>query len=346
MSAPKVSIGVPVHNGERFLPQALRSLVEQDFDDLEIIISDNASVDATPDICAEFARRDERITYVRQPANIGAIPNYRYLLAAARGEYFRWAAADDEIGSGYLADCVEILDRQPAAIQAHTGCVDIDAEGRVIANIPPLATDDDDPLVRLRALLGRHESLDVYGLVRRSALRSIRPFGSHPEADRVVIVELALRGRFAHVPGDRFRRRRHERQSLVDLPRSSERVAWLDPARAGHLVFPAFELARDLVRAIHEAPLTRSQRLAAYAAMRFWFADNAGKMVLNLGRAGLDLMSRFAGGAALSQPGSSQPGSSQPGSSQPGSSQAGSVAVEPPHSGRRENAATVVERRS
>lgn len=94
-TTPKVSIGMPVYNGERFIREALDSLLAQTFADFELIISDNASTDATESICRSYAERDARVRYLRQRKNIGAIPNFQAVLNEARGEYFMWAAADD-----------------------------------------------------------------------------------------------------------------------------------------------------------------------------------------------------------------------------------------------------------
>lgn len=92
---PTVSIGMPVFNGERTIRAALDSLLAQSFADFELIISDNASTDATPRICREYAERDRRIRLVQQSADIGAISNFKAVLDEAQGEYFMWAACDD-----------------------------------------------------------------------------------------------------------------------------------------------------------------------------------------------------------------------------------------------------------
>ena len=92
---PLVSIGVPVFNGEKGLAKALDSLLEQDYDKLEIIISDNASTDRTEALCLEYAEKDQRIRYVRQTENIGGVYNFKFVLDEAVGEYFMWAAHDD-----------------------------------------------------------------------------------------------------------------------------------------------------------------------------------------------------------------------------------------------------------
>ena len=80
MSRPKVSIGVPVYNGQRYLEHALSGLVDQTFTDFELIICDNASTDNTAKICEGFAARDSRIQYHRNPKNIGANPNFNRTL--------------------------------------------------------------------------------------------------------------------------------------------------------------------------------------------------------------------------------------------------------------------------
>jgi len=94
-TSPKVSIGMPVYNGEPFIRKALDSLLAQTFTDIELIISDNGSTDGTEAICREYAACDARIRYVRQPENRGMSFNFLFVLDEARGEYFMWAAADD-----------------------------------------------------------------------------------------------------------------------------------------------------------------------------------------------------------------------------------------------------------
>ncbi len=86
--APRVSIGLPVFNGERYLARAIDSVLGQDFRDFELIICDNASTDRTAEICAAYARRDARVRYVRNPRNLGAGPNYDRCFHLARGTYF------------------------------------------------------------------------------------------------------------------------------------------------------------------------------------------------------------------------------------------------------------------
>jgi len=106
---PKVTIGMPVYNGEADIRAALNSLLEQTFTDFELIISDNASSDATEAICREYVERDARIQYVRQLTNRGPTENFQFLLNEAKGEYFMWAAVDDVRSPDYLEKNIEYL---------------------------------------------------------------------------------------------------------------------------------------------------------------------------------------------------------------------------------------------
>ena len=100
---PIVSIGMPVYNGEKFIDDALDSLLEQTFTNFELILSDNASTDATESICRNYAKRDSRIKYFRQEKNIGALRNFQFVLDEAVGEYFMWAACDDKWHGSWIA---------------------------------------------------------------------------------------------------------------------------------------------------------------------------------------------------------------------------------------------------
>ena len=107
---PRVSIGMPVYNGANFIREAIDSLLLQTFTDFELIISDNASIDETEAICREYAKKDLRIRYIRQPENRGIIFNFKLVLEEAKGEYFMWAAHDDIVSSkDYLAILLNVI---------------------------------------------------------------------------------------------------------------------------------------------------------------------------------------------------------------------------------------------
>src|ERR1051325_12180076 len=94
--APRLTIGLPVYSGEKYVAEPLDALLGQTFTDFELIISDNASTDRTGSICRRYEQQDPRVRYVRQPRYIGLSPNHNFVAAQARGELFKWASRSEE----------------------------------------------------------------------------------------------------------------------------------------------------------------------------------------------------------------------------------------------------------
>ena len=129
---PRVTVGVPVFNGESFLAETLDSLLNQTFSDFEIVISDNASTDRTEEICRAYAARDPRIRYYRSDANRGAAWNHNRVFELARGEYFKWNSADDLCAPEFLARCVAALDEDASAIMVCSNVLVSDDYGEAV----------------------------------------------------------------------------------------------------------------------------------------------------------------------------------------------------------------------
>ncbi len=106
----KISIGIPVYNGEKFLAEKISSIINQDFSDFELIISDNGSTDSTKQICTEFASNDKRIRFFSHTKNMGPNWNFNFILEKARGEYFMWTSVDDKILSEFIEKNIYILE--------------------------------------------------------------------------------------------------------------------------------------------------------------------------------------------------------------------------------------------
>ena len=83
-SIPRLSVGLPVYNGEDYIAESIEALLGQSYEDFELIISDNASTDSTAGICQRYAEQDSRIRYIRQPHNIGLSPNHNFVLPGSR----------------------------------------------------------------------------------------------------------------------------------------------------------------------------------------------------------------------------------------------------------------------
>src|SRR5262245_20686564 len=130
MVVPRVSIGLPVYNGGRYLRSALESILRQDFCDFELIISDNGSTDASGDTCSANSAKATRIRYHRNEATIGASGNFARVFELARGEYFKWAAHDDVCRPQFLSRCIETFSGAPDAVVLVAPMVElIDSEG-------------------------------------------------------------------------------------------------------------------------------------------------------------------------------------------------------------------------
>ena len=106
----KLSIGLPVYNGELFIERAIESILAQTFTDFELIISDNASTDSTQEICQNFSKKDNRIRIFKQEKNIGVHRNFYFLLSQAKGKYFAWAAVDDYLDKDFMEKNLKVLE--------------------------------------------------------------------------------------------------------------------------------------------------------------------------------------------------------------------------------------------
>ena len=113
---PRVSIGVPVYNGERFIRQSVESLLAQTYGDFELVITDNASKDGTEEVCRELAKKDKRVQYVRNDKNLGGPGNFRRVFALCSGEFHKWSTADDFWEPTIIEKCVAVLDREPDVV--------------------------------------------------------------------------------------------------------------------------------------------------------------------------------------------------------------------------------------
>jgi len=229
---PKLSIGIPVFNGQEFLPELLDSLLAQTFRDFEILICDNASSDRTPQICRDYERNDSRIHYIRNERNLGAIANFNRVFELSTAPLFKWAAHDDLHHEAYLDTCVRLLEENPDVVLAHTGTAFIDDKSEILpfeqetgSFIDPKSgrrywADDpciaDTPVavnrfwqVLTRALWGTH----MFGVVRREALRQTSLLPNFAGSDRAMLAELALLGRFRCANERLFFKRFHAKVS-------------------------------------------------------------------------------------------------------------------------------------
>jgi len=209
-TAPTISFGLPVYNGALYLRRALDDILAQTYTDFELIISDNASTDATAQIIREYAKRDPRIRRYRQKINIGVGNNWTFVAEQARGKFFKWVSANDEYEPTLAADCLAVMERDPTVVLCYGRTQFIDLGGVRMGLYPEdFAADSNSPLERYRTVrkyLNLCTPLQA-GVIRRDALRRCRYLGNYRDSDRVLIAGLALEGRIVLLPKVHFYRR-------------------------------------------------------------------------------------------------------------------------------------------
>ena len=261
----RVSIGLPVFNGEDYLEEALDSILAQTYTDFELIISDNASTDRTEEICRAYAAKDRRIRYHRSERNLGAAKNFNGCFELSTGEYFKWAAHDDVLAPDYLLRCVEVLDQDPSVVLCHTKTKMINEHGKVTHNcVVKMNTMSNKPHERFRDMICvENWASQAFGVSRASALSMTPLIASYSNSDRNLLAELSLIGRVYEVPEYLFFQRTHPQQSGNMFPDTRERMAWFDPAVAGY-PFPNWLRFRAYLSSIRRVPMSRYERIVCY----------------------------------------------------------------------------------
>jgi glycosyltransferase involved in cell wall biosynthesis len=278
---PRVSIGLPVFNGERYVARTLDSLLAQTFGDFELIIADNASSDGTEAICRAYVMRDPRVSYHRAAVNQGIVANFNRCVALARAAYFKWQAADDLVAPTFLERCLAVLEADPAVVLAFARSLIIDENDEPVRAVDYDAdADDPRPHVRFGRLIHidhhRHAAQEVYGVIRSDALRRTPGYERCVRADSILLARLALLGRFRAVEERLFLNREHQDRSVRLVPgerarRRSRFSKWLgsgpvpppefwDPALTGKVTFPEWRILREYARSLGLAPLSARER--------------------------------------------------------------------------------------
>jgi glycosyltransferase involved in cell wall biosynthesis len=275
----RVSIGVPVFNGARYLGDCLDSLLAQTYRDVEVLISDNASTDGTRDICRAYCERDERVRYYRQPRNRGVSANYRFLVEHASGEFFKWAAYDDVCAPRFVERCVAALDRSPSDVVAFPHTTFIDGAGEPLPRVDGGVRwrNHPKPIGRLNDLLADHTRSFAkwqFGLIRRDALVRTGLIRNYDASDLVLMAELALLGGFARVTEPLFRLRIHEATSGVANASPAELADWYDPDRGDRYPLDRTSMLLGYLGAVATSPLSTAEKAAGTGLVARWLLSD------------------------------------------------------------------------
>lgn len=286
-SLRRLSIGLPVYNGEKFIRESIDCILNQTFQDFELIISDNASTDNTEEICREYAAKDNRIRYYRNATNIGCARNFNRAFELSTGEYFKWVAYDDLHAPDFLQKCIEILDQDPTVVLCHSHTYYIDEQGKFIQTYDiKFKTDSSKPQERFQELLTKHYCYQIYGVIRADAIRKSPYIIGCGAADAIFLLRLALLGRFYEIPEYLFFARSHPQQSmsmflpnyllansnnqkelLSVLPDFYGYAVWFDTANAGKIIFPHWRILGEVLLSIWKSPLNWQEKLSCLLGM-------------------------------------------------------------------------------
>jgi glycosyltransferase involved in cell wall biosynthesis len=277
---PRVSIGMPVFNGEKYLRQALDSILAQTNQDFELIISDNASTDKTQQICREYVRKDSRIRYYRNKINIGAARNFNRVFELSSGEYFKWAAHDDVLAPEFLSRCNGILDQNPSIVLCHsrTGC--IDESGAIVRTYEYEAVPDSRKSHERFGNVLKKIGVPwmIFGVIRRDILNKTRLMGDYIGSDWVLLAEISLFGRMYEIPEYLFFRREHQDayttkhySKPVNYHNYPDELVWWTGVKGRNLTLPHWRLCLEFFNSVRRAPLRWSERMLCYEEIGRWF---------------------------------------------------------------------------
>jgi len=292
---PLVGIGMPVYNGERYVAEAIESVLRQTYSDFQLVISDNASTDRTGEICRAYSLADTRVRYLRNDVNVGAVPNFNRVFELTQGRYFKWAAHDDVMGPDLLSRSVDALEAAPDAAVCHTAIEYIDESGASLGvhRHRIVGSDSDDRATRFGALVLRpHDCYALMGLLRRSLVASAMPMQGFHGADRAMLAHIALAGRFVALPDALLQVRDHADRYSRAQKNVRDRAAWYDARNTGRLTFPVWRLYGTYWSTTASSDLSAGSRLrTCLVLLKWWFVN------FNAFRMALDLVGSFAPGA-------------------------------------------------
>jgi len=299
---PRVSIGLPVFNGEKYIEDALDSILTQTYTDFELIIVDNASTDQTPRICRAYAAKDKRIRYYRNKINLGAVKSHNRAFKLSSGEYFKWAAHDDVLAPDFLSRCINILDSDPSIVLCHskTGC--IDEQGKLVGVY--------NYKVRCDSLKTHERFGDlvverwqpswvlILGVIRADVLRMTPLMGNYIGADFNLLAEISLIGRIYEIPEVLFFRRSHPEsyghraeRKWINGFKYQEKMAWWTQNYT--FSFERWRFCLEYFKSVRRSPLKWSERLLCYTQILKWFVKRGWFLM------GKDLGINFFGRSSL-----------------------------------------------
>jgi glycosyltransferase involved in cell wall biosynthesis len=283
---PSLSIGMPVFNGEKYVREALDSILEQTYTDFELVISDNASTDHTQQICRAYAKMDNRIHYYRNEKNLGAPRNFNRVFKLSQGKYFKWAAYDDLIAPEYLKKCVDVLEKDSSIVLCHSRTARINERGVLMGNYDhKMRIDSAKTHERFGDLISlKHNPCwPIFGVTYASIMRKTPLHGDYLDADGNLLAELSLYGRIYEIPEYLFFRRDHPQaytQTYVHTTKNvnyREQLAWWGSNSWINLT--VLKNCYEFFGSVRRVPLKWSEKTLCYGQIFNWFLREGWRMM-------------------------------------------------------------------
>ncbi|MFC1512823.1 glycosyltransferase family 2 protein [Thermodesulfobacteriota bacterium] len=264
---PLVTIAIPLYNEGKHVEKALSSISNQDFSNLEILISDNNSTDETSAICRRFAERDPRIRYHCHAENMGVIANHNYLTRIARGKYFMFAGGHDKWSSNLVSECVHVLEHHPKAVVATGTPFWIDEDDKPLGKFTGwYDTRGLNPVSRFFTVFWGNPN-PILGVFRREEMPDLRQY-TYAGADLVILALLALKGETAIAPNAMF----YRRQNRVPESHNARmrRYKSKESKIADTFFFKLFPLAKlpfELLRIVIQSEVSLLEKLSIFTIL-------------------------------------------------------------------------------
>lgn len=266
-SKPLVSIGLPIYNGADSVRYALESLLAQDYENFELIISDNHSTDSTQEICLDYAARDKRIRYFRNEMNLGPRNNFNKIFELSRGEYFMWHAHDDLRESNYISSCIEIMEMNQNVVLCCSSTL-LDEDGNLKKSGENFSTMGMSLNKRFRKILWINSCASIYGLIRSSVLRKTELFKKTVATDNLLLAELSLLGEFYQLPLFLFNKKIKRKNNFQRI----DGFIGIDlPTRDRYIYLPFIKLAIEHWKLIQNSRLDKKEKFIAFLDIIFCF---------------------------------------------------------------------------
>ncbi len=199
--APLVSIGLPTYNRVDLLKHAVASALAQDYANIELVISDNASNDGTQVWCEDLSRRDGRVRYIRQQTNIGLTANYREVFRQSRGEFYMGFADDDWLDPSYISQCLQALIADPAYANVSGIVRMFRGQEYLFEGRGDNALQESESARVVHYLRRVVENGAIYGVMRRETIAAVPPMANMMAGDWLYIASIAFKGKLRTLDG-------------------------------------------------------------------------------------------------------------------------------------------------